>query len=88
MADEKKKTSAQEDMAKLKAQRLAKATQGAGGAGILQFFKETWTELKKTTWPDQNTLTKSTMIVLAFILAAAAWVGGIDKLVGTIQHNF
>ena len=77
MADDKK-----EDpriaQARLRAQALTKSGPGRDPQQMSQFFKETWSELKKTTWPDKPTLTKSTMVVLAFIAATAIWVGLID----------
>ena len=45
-----------------------------------QFFQEAWVELKKTTWPNRDVLTKSTSVVLALVAAVAIWVGGIDAL--------
>ena len=47
-----------------------------------QFFQEAWIELKKTTWPSQDVLIKSTTVVLALVLAVAIWVGGLDYLFG------
>jgi len=44
------------------------------------FFREAWIELKKTTWPNRNTLTKSTTVVLALVVAVAVWVGGLDAI--------
>jgi|SRR5579883_2155347 len=81
MADDKKKEEKKEDprvaAARKRAADLAKAagnpgtrTQQSGG----QFFKEVWNELRKTTWPDRDTLVKSTYVVLAFIAAAGMWV--------------
>jgi preprotein translocase SecE subunit len=77
-AEVKAKTTTQQELDKQKALMAAKAGQGFSVAGIGQFLKETWVELMKTTWPDRNTLTKSTYIVLAFIGAAAVWVGVLD----------
>ena len=41
-----------------------------------QFFQEAWVELKKTSWPNRDVLTKSTSVVLALVAAVAIWVGG------------
>ena len=60
--------------AQRKAQAMAKST--PGGAG--QFFQEAWVELKKTTWPTQPVLIKSTTVVLALVAAVAVWVGCLD----------
>ena len=32
-----------------------------------QFFQEAWVELKKTSWPNRDVLTKSTSVVLALV---------------------
>ena len=45
-----------------------------------QFFQEAWVELKKTSWPSRDVLTKSTSVVLALVAAVAIWVGGIDAI--------
>lgn len=50
------------------------------------FFREAWVELKKTTWPDRNTLTKSTTVVLALVVAVAIWVGGLDAILTRLLH--
>ena len=66
-----------------RAQLAAKGGAGMSGESIQRFFKDTWSELKKTTWPDQQILTKSTLIVLAFIFAAALWEFVIGRLLDT-----
>jgi preprotein translocase subunit SecE len=45
-----------------------------------QFFKEAWHELQppRTAWPSPMVLQKSTMVVLALILAVGIWVGSLD----------
>ncbi len=48
------------------------------------FFREAWIELKKTSWPNRNTLTKSTTVVLALVVAVAIWVGGLDAILSRI----
>ena len=62
------------------AQRKAQAMTAGGrkpvGAG--QFFQEAWVELKKTTWPNKDVLTKSTTVVLALVAATAVYVGLLD----------
>ncbi len=62
------------------AQRRAQSMAKAQPASPQQFFQEAWVELKKTSWPNRDVLTKSTSVVLAFVLAVAIWVGGIDAL--------
>ncbi len=50
------------------------------------FLKEAWRELKLTKWPDQSTLTKSTTVVLALVLAVAVWVGGLDAILTKLMN--
>ncbi len=45
-----------------------------------QFFQEAWVELKKTTWPSRDVLTKSTSVVLALVATVAIWVGGLNYI--------
>jgi len=84
MADDKKIAVKREDprtiAARQRAAALAKAGPGFSWQRFVQFLIDTRSELRKTTWPDRNTLTKSVMIVLAFILAAAVWNVAIDLL--------
>ena len=52
-----------------------------------QFFQEAWVELKKTSWPDRDVLTKSTSVVLALVVAVAIWVGGLNAVLDQITKN-
>ena len=62
------------------AQRRAQSMAKAQPTSPQQFFQEAWVELKKTSWPNRDVLTKSTSVVLALVLAVAVWVGAIDAL--------
>ena len=84
MAETDKKEDPKLALARQRAASLAKAGPGRNPRQVGQFIKETWTELKKTTWPDRATLSKSTYIVLAFIALTAVWVGIIDFALGRI----
>ena len=66
------------------AQRRAQSMAKAQPTSPQQFFQEAWVELKKTSWPNRDVLTKSTSVVLAFVLAVAIWVGGLDALLRKI----
>lgn len=68
------------------AQKLAQSRAGRKATPPGQFFQEAWAELKKTTWPDRNTLTKSTTVVLALVLATAIFVGVLDAALGRIMN--
>jgi len=69
--------------AQRRAQSMAKGPQ----VSPAQFFEEAWTELKKTTWPNRETLTKSTTVVLALVVAVAIWVGGLDALMTSVTNG-
>jgi preprotein translocase subunit SecE len=93
MADDSKKEIKKVDpkvaASRKRAADLAKAVGGGAGRNRTptgQFFKEVWSELKKTTWPNRDTLTKSTYVVLAFIGATGVWVFVIDTLLGKIAQ--
>jgi preprotein translocase SecE subunit len=91
MADDKKIGVKREDpkvtAARMRAAALAKAGPGFSFQRAGQFLKDTASELKKTTWPDRNTLWKSTGIVLAFIFATAVWNGFFDLLLTRATAN-
>ena len=61
-------------------QRRARQMANKPAVSPTQFFQEAWVELKKTTWPNRDVLTKSTSVVLALVAAVAIWVGGIDAV--------
>ncbi len=45
-------------------------------------FKETFSELKRVTWPTFPTVLKTTGVVLVIVLAFLAVVTGVDSLFG------
>jgi len=44
----------------------------------VQFFHETWSELKKVVWPTRKQATNLTMIVIAVSAAMGLLLGGLD----------
>lgn len=54
--------------------------------GAAQFVKEAWIELKKTTWPDNEETFKSTVVVLALVLATGVFVGALDYVLGIVMN--
>jgi preprotein translocase subunit SecE len=81
MADKPNKLGAGDGPKKPGNSRLEQAQKMAAGRKQVppgQFFQEAWIELKKTTWPNRDTLAKSTTVVLALVLATAVYVGAID----------
>jgi preprotein translocase SecE subunit len=69
--------------AREKAEALTKGPSGTPKSAS-QFLKETIRELKITTWPDRQTLQKSTYVVLTFILATAVFTGALDYILGKL----
>ena len=45
-------------------------------------FKETFSELKRVTWPSFSTVLKTTGVVLVVVFAFLVVVTGIDSLLG------
>jgi len=45
---------------------------------ILSFIKEAKAELKRVTWPGRQQVWYSTLIVIAFTLIVAAYLGIVD----------
>lgn len=65
---------------------------GTGGKeGVFQrmgkFVRESWMELKKTSWPSYDELKKSTLLVLAALAIVTLWIGGLDFLFGLITKK-
>lgn len=73
MAEEKKKAG---KLARAQAQAQARAKSKKKG----NFFKETWSELKKVHWPTKQTVIKYTLVVLVFVAIMGVIVWGIDKV--------
>jgi preprotein translocase subunit SecE len=48
------------------------------------FMSEVVEQVKKVTWPDRAQLQSSTGIIVAFMLAMAAIIFGIDTVVRTV----
>jgi preprotein translocase subunit SecE len=45
-----------------------------------RFFKASWSELKKVSWPTWKTVLKNTSIVLLVVLAFSILILGADQL--------
>ncbi|MGI5824203.1 MAG: preprotein translocase subunit SecE [Bacillota bacterium] len=73
MAEQKKKAGR---LARAQAQAQAKAKNKKKG----NFFKETWSELKKVHWPNKQTVVKYTLVVLVFVLIMGVLVWCVDKV--------
>ena len=69
------------------AQRRAPSMAKAQPTSPQQFFQEAWVELKKTSWPNRDVLTKATSVVMALVVAVAIWVGGLDAALTYLTTN-
>jgi len=45
------------------------------------FLEESWTELKKVTWPDRDQLQNATLVVIAFTVAISLVIWLMDSVV-------
>ena len=45
---------------------------------IVQFFKDSWSELKKSTWLSRKEVIQSTILVGIVVVLVSAYVGLID----------
>jgi preprotein translocase subunit SecE len=67
-----------------KATKPQKSKRTKGGRrkenAIVRYFRQTWIELKKTTWPSRSEGAKLTGIVLAVTAAMSLLLGLIDWL--------
>jgi len=50
---------------------------------LVKYFRDSFQELQKVTWPTRNQAIKITAIVLGFTLVFAAFLGIVDFLFGT-----
>ncbi len=48
---------------------------------IIQFFKESYAELKKVTWPSRDEVASSTKVVLISVVLIALALGIVDFLI-------
>jgi preprotein translocase subunit SecE len=50
---------------------------------IIRFFKESFAELKKVTWPSREEVASSTKVVLVSVILIALVLGLVDFLIFT-----
>jgi len=48
---------------------------------IIRFFKESYAELKKVTWPSREEVVSSTKVVLVSVILIALALGLVDFLI-------
>ena len=47
---------------------------------VKEFFKEVYVEMKRVSWLSRKEVIKYTLIVLAFTIISAAFLGGLDYI--------
>ncbi len=55
--------------------------------GPLAFFRETYDELKKVTWPSKEELIRLTVIVITISVVVGIYIGGIDLALTKITET-
>jgi preprotein translocase subunit SecE len=63
--------------------RVPFAAQGAYMKKIVQFFKDSYAELRKVVWPTREDVLASTKVVIVSTLVMALVLGLFDGLFGT-----
>ncbi len=67
-------------------------TPESGGRGFVSsvpgFFRASWEELKKVTWPDRPQTVDATWRIILFVLAIGAVIGLLDLLLQLILVNW
>jgi preprotein translocase subunit SecE len=51
---------------------------------IFEFFKESYAELKKSTWLSRKEAIQSTIVVLVIVGLVAVYVGGVDFILSIL----
>lgn len=52
--------------------------------GLVNYLIETKLELKKVTWPDKNTLVKSTILILFVVAFYTVYISLLDIVFGSM----
>ena len=55
---------------------------------LITYIKEVHLEVKKVNWPTRQEAIKHTLAVVAVSLAVAAFLGGVDVVLGQLLEKF
>ena len=55
---------------------------------VRTFLKEVKTEMKKVSWPNREDLINYTVVVLFVVLIMSAFIGVVDKVLGSFLRFF
>ena len=68
-------------MARVSTRRTRPIAPGVPGRiGPVTFLQETVSELRKSVWPSREETARLTMVVIALSVAAAFYLGGLDRI--------
>ncbi len=54
-------------------------------SGIIRFFKEVRSELKKVTWPTRQELIGSTVVTIVVTIIISVFIGIVDRVLTVIS---
>ena len=49
-----------------------------------RYFNESWSELKKVTWPTRETVIRLTLLVIAVSLVVGLYIAVLDRFFNTL----
>lgn len=55
---------------------------------ITQYFRDSYQELEKVTWPTKQQVIDYTYLVIAVSVAVAVFLGGLDYFFGWVLSSF
>lgn len=53
---------------------------------IRRFLNDVWIELRRCEWPTREQVTRSTMIVIGFIVVTGVFIGALDALLSWVTR--
>ncbi len=55
---------------------------------LIEYIKSTRVEMEKVTWPTRNEIMRDTILVVAFSLGLAVFLGGLDYFFQFLLNRF
>jgi preprotein translocase subunit SecE len=52
--------------------------------GMRRYFNESWSELKKVTWPTRETVIRLTLLVIAVSIVVGLYIAVLDRLFNSL----
>jgi preprotein translocase SecE subunit len=70
------------------AARTTPAPVRAGGSGgVVRFAQECWSELRKVTWPERDTVVRLTVVVLVVSAIVGLYILGSDQVFSFVVNR-